>query len=55
MGMQGLVISQKSWAYIAARSKAAADNVNEWTITLPDEVTNVVREKIRSEKAAKPG
>jgi hypothetical protein len=55
MGMQGLVISQKSWANIAARSKAAADNLNEWTITLPDEVTNVVREKIRSEKAAKPG
>jgi hypothetical protein len=55
IGMQGLVISQKSWANIATRSKAAADIVNEWTITLPEEVTDIVREKIRSEKAAKPG
>ena len=54
IGVQGLVISQQSWDKIAGGFNAAPGQVNEWTITLPDEVTNVVRAQIASEKAAKP-
>jgi hypothetical protein len=54
IGRQGVVISQQSWANIAGGGFVARpDQVNEWTITLPDELVSAVRAKLRAETAPK--
>jgi hypothetical protein len=51
IGQQGLVISQQSWAKMGSGFEARPDQVNEWTITLPDELVSAVRAKLRAETA----
>ena len=55
IGQQGVVISQQSWANIAVvASRRGQIRSNEWTITLPDELVNVVRAKLRAKTSPKP-
>jgi hypothetical protein len=54
IGQQAVLISQQSWANIGNGFEARPDQVNEWTITLPDELVSIVRAKLRSETVSKP-
>jgi type II secretory pathway pseudopilin PulG len=54
MGQQGVVMSQQSWASIGSGFEARPDQVNQWTITLPDELVSAVRAKLRAKTAPKP-
>ena len=46
IGVEGLGLSQDSWSEFA-RPFPALEHVNEWTITLPDELVKAVREKLK--------
>jgi hypothetical protein len=49
-----LGLSVESWSKIATRFEARPDRVNEWTITLPEELIKVVREAVKTDKTPKP-
>jgi hypothetical protein len=50
----GLGLSVESWSKIATRFEARPDRVNEWTITLPEELIKVVRAVVKTDKTPKP-
>jgi hypothetical protein len=49
-----LGLSVESWSKIATRFEARPDRVNEWTITLPEELIKVVRAVVKTDKTPKP-
>jgi len=53
--MQGIVIPGKSWAEIPDSFEARPDQVIEWTITLPERLINLVRERLSTERKGKSG
>jgi hypothetical protein len=49
-----LGLSLESWSKIATRFESRTDRVNEWTITLPEELIKVVRATVKTDKTPKP-
>jgi hypothetical protein len=54
IAIPGLVLPKESWSNITTRFDARPDRVNEWTISLPDELIKAVREKQKADKSTKP-
>jgi hypothetical protein len=48
IGIEGLKISQESWTKVTGPFEARADRVNEWAVTLPDELVKAVRERLKT-------
>jgi hypothetical protein len=54
IGIESLLIPRESWAKFATGFDARPDRVNEWTITLPDQLIKAVRAKLKGNETAKP-
>jgi hypothetical protein len=54
MGVDGLHLSERSWSELGGHFNAVPDRVNEWTITLPEELIKVVREVVKTDRTPKP-
>ena len=54
IGIAGVVLPKESWSKVATSFDARPDRVNEWTITLPEELIKAVRGKLKADGTRKP-
>ncbi len=53
MQIPGLVIPKESWSKINTRFEARPDHLNEWTVTLPEELITTVRVGLKADPSGK--
>jgi hypothetical protein len=50
IAFEGLQLSVASWSRTTKQFVAGPDRVNDWTVTLPEELINAVRQKLETDK-----
>ena len=48
----GLAIPEESWSKINSRFEARPDHLNEWTVTLPEELITTLRVGLKAASTA---